>query len=233
MTQIFKFPRDFLWGAATSSHQVEGDNRNNDWWQWETEGRVKHLSGRACDHYRLFKDDFKLAKELKHNAHRFSVEWSRIEPQEGVFDESALAHYAEVVSSLKSLNIEPVITLNHFTLPLWFYRKGGWLSKASDKRFASFADRTVRAIGHNVKYWLTINEPAVYAHASYLQGIWPPGHRSFRQAGDILIRLAKAHSLAYETIHSVYNDLGWTKPRVGMAKNIRLFLPYRERSIGD
>src|SRR3989338_8558860 len=121
---MLKFPKGFLWGAATSSHQVEGDNKNNDWWGWEREGRVRDCSGRASDQWNLYKSDFRLVKALNHNAHRFSLEWSRIEPEEGRFDAAAINHYKGLISTLRDLGIEPIITLNHFTLPIWFSKKG-------------------------------------------------------------------------------------------------------------
>ena len=111
-----KFPEKFLWGAATSSYQVEGDNFHNDWWKWEETSNIEP-SGRACDHYNRFKEDFKIAKELNHNAHRLGIEWSRLEKEEGVWDESEWDHYKEVIDELIRLGIEPIVTLNHFTLP--------------------------------------------------------------------------------------------------------------------
>ena len=106
----FMFPPDFLWGASTSAHQVEGGNTNNDWSAWEEAGRVPVPSGLACDHYHRFREDFDLARNLFHNAHRFSLEWSRIEPEEGRFSETALRHYREVLEALKERHIEPVVT---------------------------------------------------------------------------------------------------------------------------
>src|SRR5437867_3283894 len=111
------FPPNFLWGAATSSYQVEGGNTNNDWFLWEKAGKTKEPCGRAAGHYGLFDNDFQLAKELGHNAHRFSIEWSRVEPKEGIFDEAAIEHYRDVVRSLRQKSIEPIVTLHHFTNP--------------------------------------------------------------------------------------------------------------------
>src|SRR3989338_7523572 len=121
----------FLWGAATSAHQVEGNNTLNDWWEWETLGKVKEPSGLACDHYNRFGQDFKIAHSLGHNAHRISLEWSRLEPKEGEWDKNEWGHYKDVVKTLRSLNIEPIVTLNHFTLPLWLARHGGWMDDRS------------------------------------------------------------------------------------------------------
>ena len=129
ITHELTFPKDFLWGAATSSHQVEGNNTNNDWWEWEQTRLLEARSGLACDQWNRFEEDFKLVQTLGHNAHRFSIEWSRIEPQEGQFDAAALNHYRAMIESLKSKGIEPIVTLHHFTLPLWLAHQGGWLSE--------------------------------------------------------------------------------------------------------
>src|SRR3989338_4706506 len=107
------FPPTFLWGAATSAHQVEGDNCHNDWWAWEQASRVKEPSGAACDHYQRFGEDFDLVQRLHHNAHRLSIEWSRIEPEPGRWDEQAIAHYQDVIHALRERDLEPIVTLFH------------------------------------------------------------------------------------------------------------------------
>ena len=116
---MIQFPKDFYWGAATSSYQVEGNNVNADWWPWEKKAG-KENSGQACRHYELYEQDFDLVKSLNHNAHRLSIEWSRIEPKEGEFSEEAIAHYIDVIKALRSRGIEPMVTLHHFTNPIWF-----------------------------------------------------------------------------------------------------------------
>jgi len=120
-----KFPSHFLWGAALSSHQCEGENLNSDWYVWEKEKNLE-ISGRACDHYRLFNKDFELASQLNLSSLRFSVEWARVQPKESVFSEQELEHYLEVVSSLLKHRIKPLVTLHHFTNPIWFSQSGGW-----------------------------------------------------------------------------------------------------------
>src|SRR5437867_5083707 len=101
-SENFKFPKGFLWGGSTSSHQVEGNCVDNDWWAWETSGRVKEPSGAAADHFNRFRDDFDLAKQMHHNAYRFSIEWSRIEPEDGRFSDEGLGHYREVIEALQA-----------------------------------------------------------------------------------------------------------------------------------
>ncbi|MDD5253203.1 MAG: family 1 glycosylhydrolase, partial [Candidatus Omnitrophica bacterium] len=133
-----KFPDDFFWGASTSAHQVEGGNIHNDWWLAEQSGALKEPSGQACRHYELFREDFAIAKELGHNCHRFSIEWSRIEPQEGKFQDSEIQHYHKVITELRNLGMEPVVTLHHFTNPLWFSQKGGWTKFKLQRYFLRF-----------------------------------------------------------------------------------------------
>ncbi len=135
---MLEFPKDFLWGAATSAYQVEGNNINSDWWEWEKRVGVKEPSGAACRHYDLYRQDFDLAKLLNHNAHRLSIEWSRIEPEEGKFSVEEINHYRDVIISLRERNIEPIVTLHHFTLPLWFAQKGGWLNKDAVRYFLHY-----------------------------------------------------------------------------------------------
>src|SRR3989344_3983849 len=121
-----KFPDNFLWGTATSANQYEGNNINNDWWNFELKQREDKRSLLACDQYERFKEDFGLVKNLGHNSIRISIEWSRIEPNQGEFDTSAIAHYQEVLKTLKDDNLTVMLTLNHFTIPLWLAKKGGW-----------------------------------------------------------------------------------------------------------
>src|SRR3989338_7591472 len=111
---VLQFPKKFFWGAATSAYQVEGGNHHSDWWVWEKKAG-KENSGRACRHYELYERDFDLAKSLNHNAHRLSIEWARIEPEEGKFSETELKHYLDVIRSLRARQIEPMVTLHHFT----------------------------------------------------------------------------------------------------------------------
>jgi len=195
------FPCDFLFGAATSSHQVEGDNRWNDWWEYEKAGLLPFESGRGCDHYNRYEADFDLARSWGHNCHRLSVEWSRIEPNEGEWNDEAVQHYIEVFSALRQRGLEPIVTLNHFTLPAWFLRSGGWTVQAAAERYAAFVSRFVDATGDLVRYWLTINEPTVYIQQAYLNGEWPPLRTgAWGAAVKCLRNLARAHRLAYQEI---------------------------------
>ncbi len=170
----YQFPAGFLWGAATSSHQVEGGNRWNDWWEHEEAGRLPYRSADACCHWERYEEDFELARVWGHNAHRLSIEWSRVEPEPGVWNEEALAHYRRVIEALKRRGLEPLVTLHHFTNPRWFARRGGWERRDSPQLLVRYVQRTAAVLGADVRYWLTINEPTVYIKRAYVAGDWPP-----------------------------------------------------------
>ncbi len=228
----FTFPSGFLWGTATSAHQVEGNNTNNDWWAWEQAGRVKEPSGLACDQYRRFRDDFDLAKALGHNAHRFSVEWSRIEPREGEFDDAAIAHYQEVVRALRERGLEPIATLHHYTNPLWLAARGGWANPQIVDCFARYTRRIVEALGGQVRYWLTINEPMVYAVMHYLDGVGPPGKQDLSLFFRVIEHLLRAHAASYRVIHEVAASSGW-HTMVSLAQHAQPFVPCRRWWVVD
>ncbi|MBI3331320.1 MAG: glycoside hydrolase family 1 protein [Candidatus Omnitrophica bacterium] len=222
----FAFPDGFLWGGATSAHQVEGHNVHSDWWTWEQAGRVKEPSGLACDHYRRFAQDFDLAAALGHNAHRFSVEWSRVEPAEGQWDEAALAHYIEVVRALRQRRLEPIVTLHHFTNPQWLLAQGGWTNPIVVERFARYARKVADALGDAVRYWIPINEPMVYVRMHYIQGLGPPGVRDLAQGLRVTEHLIRAHAAAYHALHDARRP-AQPRPHVGIAHHIPAFHPCR------
>jgi len=167
------FPNGFYWGAATSSYQVEGGIDNNDWAKAGREEKVP-VAGESSDHYHRYEEDFDIAKNLGHNAHRFSIEWSRIEPEEGRFDEKEIEHYRDVLMALKERGLEPFITLWHFTLPLWFSESGGFERKDSPEIFARYCAFVVKELSSTCTHFSTINEPNVWATHGWIYGAWPP-----------------------------------------------------------
>lgn len=222
------FPADFFWGAATSSHQVEGNNRNNDWWRWEQSGGGAEPSGTACNQYELYEKDFDLAASLGHTCHRFSVEWSRIQPDERTFSEKEIGHYLRVVEALRRRRIEPIVTLHHFTNPVWFDRIGGWYNPKAPEYFAAYVRRVVEALGAAVTYWVTINEPMVLWYYGFLRGAWPPFGTSLVRARLAHSHLLRAHVLAYRGIHCHYQRHGLARPAVSIAHNMVAFVPCRD-----
>src|SRR5512136_2724402 len=179
---VFHFPREFLWGTATAAHQVEGNNTNNNWYAWEQQpGRILegHKSGLACDWWGgRWREDFDRAAEGSQNAHRFSVEWSRIQPSPDKWDEDALERYREMVRGLIERNMTPMVTLHHFSDPLWLEEKGGWDSPDVAAYFEKFVRKTVEALKEYNTLWCTINEPNVYAATGYASKEFPPGKGS-------------------------------------------------------
>jgi beta-glucosidase len=192
------FPKGFFWGAATASFQVEGGIENCDWAQGARDGKVP-VCGMTCDHYNRFASDFDLAKELGHNAHRFSIEWARIEPREGEFDESELNHYVQVAQALRDRGVEPFVTLWHFTLPIWFVERGGWDAKDSHSIFARYCAKVVEKLSPLCVHFATMNEPLVYAGQGWSSGQWAPFKKDSRLATvRIARRLVRAHRAAYD-----------------------------------
>ncbi len=225
------FPSDFLWGTATAAHQVEGGNYASDWWRWEQAAghvRAGDRSDPACDHYRRFEADFDLLRSLHQNAHRFSLEWSRLEPAPGEFSSDALQHYRSVLLALRARGMEPIVTLHHFTNPLWFVDSGGWAQPAAAEQFAGYVDHVLMELGELARLWITINEPTVLVFQGYIRGEWPPGQRHLPTAARVLVNLIRGHWLAFERIKARQPSA-----QVGVAHHVRLFDPARPWSPAD
>lgn len=220
----FHFDPNFRWGTATSAHQVEGHQRN-DWWAAEIQGGYVYenqRSGAACDWWHLAEQDFDRMQEMGLNAHRLSIEWSRVQPHPDTWDEAALARYREMIEGLHARGIEPMVTLHHFTLPVWVAAEGGWENRQSPQWFESYVRKVVSALGDKVNLWCTINEPMVQIAQGYLIGSWPPGKSSPRLAREVGRNLVRAHAAAYHAIHGIQREA-----RVGLAKHMVVWRPHR------
>ncbi len=220
----------FLFGAALSAHQAEGGNTHNQWYEFEHKVLSKKniKSGKAANHYELFDEDFALAKQLGHNSHRLSIEWSRIEPEEGKIDFHEIEHYRKVFKSLKEKGLTPVVTLFHFTLPIWVYKRGGFLYKKNIHRFIEYSKFIITTFKDDIDYVITINEPHVYAYQGYLLGKWPPQKRKYFTYFKILRNLAKTHKLLYKELKTIKSDL-----KISIAKNNQVFEPARKNNPFD
>lgn len=241
---VLQFPKKFLWGASTAAHQVEG-NTHNQWTVWELENAKSlaakaeyqlgdldnwetikdqaknphtYVSGESTGHYNLYEQDFDLLQQMNMNSFRFSVEWSRIEPEEGAWNAEAINHYKEYVASLKKRGIEPVVTLFHFTLPVWFASKGGFEKRSNVQYFTRFAEKIVSELGLDIRFIITINEPEVYTHESYVLGNWPPNVTSRWKAWRVLNNLAYAHRQVAKVIHGMNR-----RYKLSVAKNSQYF----------
>lgn len=220
-----RFPHGFLWGTATSAHQIEGGNIYSDWWEWEKNRPEDKQSGEAADSYNRFEEDFKLAESLNLNAQRISIEWARIEPEPGVYDQTAIEHYRQVLKSLKNKHFKIMLTLWHFTLPKWVADLGGWENPLTADYFLRFLKTVIPAFDEFVDFWITLNEPGVYIYMAYLRGMWPPQKKSRWSAVYVQWNLAGAHKKAYELLHRLSN-----KP-VGIAQNMQSFHSSHKHSL--
>jgi beta-glucosidase len=225
----FHFPRGFLWGTATAAYQVEGGNTNNNWTAWEQQpGRVQlgHKAGQACEWWNgRWREDFDRAAEGGQNAHRLSVEWSRIQPAPDRWDEDALDHYRQMLQGLHERGLQPMVTLHHFTDPLWLTEQGGWERPGVVPLFERFVEKVVEALREYVELWVPINEPNVYAVSGYVTGEFPPGRHNLDIAARVAANMLKGHAAAYRAIHRLQ-----PQAMVGAAVNYRDFLPARSWS---
>ncbi|GBE21724.1 beta-glucosidase A [bacterium BMS3Bbin01] len=171
------FPRRFLWGTATAAHQVEGGNWNNDWWAWEHDPASPCVepSGDAVDHYHRYREDLGLLADLGFNAYRFSLEWSRLEPEDGEVSLAALNHYRRVIEACHEVGLLPVVTFHHFTTPRWVAARGGWGAPDTADLFARFAQWAAEGLSDLLSIVCTINEPNIVATMGFLTGVFPPG----------------------------------------------------------
>jgi beta-glucosidase len=226
-----RFPDGFRWGTATSAYQVEGDNVASDWWRWEQQpGRIKDgsRSGLACDWWHDAESDFDRMVALHQNAARISIEWSRLQPYEGGWDDAAVQRYLEMLRGLRARGIEPLVTLNHFTLPQWIADRGGWVWAGIVPAFAAYASRFAQAAGALTDFWITINEPVGHLISAHLLGQHPPGRASPTALARAMVHSVRAHAAAYRAIHAVQPGA-----RVGLAAHLRPIEPARPSAWPD
>ena len=237
-TEKMFFPENFIWGTSTAAHQVEGNNTNNNWYEWENSlnqnGKSNihnnDKSGEAANHWDMYRDDISLMKELGVNAYRFSVEWSKIVPKEGLIDENALDHYRDVCIALIDSGLTPVVTLHHFTNPIWFEKLGGFEKEENIDHFIEFSEIVFNHLSDIVKYWCTINEPAVYVSQGYFYGVFPPGKKDPKLAGIVMRNLLFTHIKAFHHLKGLENG---EIAQIGLVKNITQFDPLRRWHLLD
>ncbi|HDZ35808.1 MAG TPA: glycoside hydrolase family 1 protein [Thermococcus sp.] len=211
-----RFPDGFLFGTATAAHQVEGDNKWNDWWYYEQIGKLPYKSGKACNHWELYKDDIELMAELGYNAYRFSIEWSRLFPEEGRFNEEAFNRYREIIELLLKKGITPSVTLHHFTSPLWFMKKGGFAKDENLRYWEQYVDKAAELL-KGVELVATFNEPMELVIEGYLTGNWPPFWGDAEKAFTVEANILRAHRIAHELLSGRF--------KVGVVKSSPLIRP--------
>jgi len=217
----FSWPKGFLWGTATAAHQIEGHHTTNNWAEFEKrEGAIHNgdKCGASCDHWNRVAEDVKLMKDIHMNAYRFSLSWSKIQPEEGKFDQSAIQHYHDEIDLLLKNGIAPMITLHHFTEPLWFANKGGFTKEENVSYFITFSERVFSEYQSKVDFWCTFNEPAVYTVGGWVDGCFPPGEKDNAVvAGKTLGIILAAHTKTYHALKKLARR---ETIQVGIVKNI-------------
>ena len=217
-TASLSFPAGFYWGSATAAHQVEGNLTNN--WSAHEERKNLERSGVACDHWNRWKDDFQMMSNLGLNSYRFSIEWSRLEPEPGEWNVKALEVYSDMIDDLISRGIRPVVTLHHFSHPKWWEERGGFVNRNNLPEFLSYCERVFDALSDRVETWVTINEPTVFSAMGYTLGMFPPGKRSIRLTLRVMRNVMRGHAMVYRSLKEKRPEV-----RIGIAKNVTLFDP--------
>ena len=223
----FELKKGLLLGSATAATQIEGGDENNNWARFAAEGKIKDGSTpvRASGHYERFREDTDLMAQMGLQIYRFGIEWSRIEPKQGEYCEEAIAHYREEIEYMVSKGIQPLLTLHHFTNPIWFEDLGAFENEKSPEIFLSFVKKVIEAFGDLVSEYITINEPNVYATQSLLWGYWPPEKKSMSALVKAFSNMTAAHVLAYRYIHEKRTEMGYGDTKVGFANHLRVFAP--------
>lgn len=248
------FPKHFFWGASTASHQVEGGTVNQ-WSEWElanakvlaqtahqrlswlprwhqvkpmAEDPNNYVSGKGVEHYKRYEEDFAIAKSLHLNAFRFGIEWARIEPEEGVWNDEAIQHYKQYIRALRKQGLEPFLNIWHWTMPVWFTDKGAFKSRENIRYFERFVAKVAEEFIDDVTYIITLNEPNVYAAFSYGAGYWPPQEKSWLTFGQVYYNLVLAHRRSYKILKAKKPSL-----HVGVAAQLANIQAKRPQSLFD
>jgi beta-glucosidase len=229
MFKPFTLPEGFLLGCATAATQIEGGDRNHNWYAWCEKGKIKDGTSclRANDHWNRYEEDIGLMKKLNQKVYRMGIEWSRIEPKNGEFDASAMAHYRDEIEMLIRNGIKPLVTLHHFSHPLWLCDEGEFENEKVIMYFERYTRHVVENLGDIVSEYITINEPNVYVTCGYFTGEWPPGKKDLRLAMKVYRNMALCHIAAYKAIHEVRKKRDFKgRTMVGVANHLRVFIPY-------
>ena len=218
---------DIRLGVASAAAQIEGGSVAHTWSDWADKGRIKDGASpaRADDHWNRWREDIDLMAGLGIRVYRLSVEWARLEPVQGAYDEEAVTRYRELLRYMRSRGIEPLLTVHHFTNPLWFEALGGFAEPKNVPVFLTFAEFVVRRFGDLVSEYITINEPNVFAVSGYMDGGFPPGERSIPLACKVMSVMAACHIEAYALIHKLRREMGFSDTKVGFAHHARVFVP--------
>ena len=223
----FRLPKGLLMGVSTAATQIEGGDTDSNWNDWYRQGRITDGTdpSKANDHWVNWREDTELLSQMGMQTYRFGVEWSRLLPQPGQPDESAIEQYRQELLLLREKGIIPLLTIHHFTNPMWFERKGGFSKRENLQDYLDLVKLVVERFGDLVSDYITINEPNVYATNSWFFGQWPPGHKSLGETVAVMENMAWCHIKAYGIIHRMRREMGYTDTKVGFANHVRVFDP--------
>ena len=226
------FTLNVILGAASAATQIEGGRLDHSWNDWARRGHIRDGSSptRANDHFIRWREDVALMKAMGLECYRFGIEWARLEPREGEFDDSAFAYYRELLSALAEAGIRPLVTLHHFTNPMWFEDKGAFSKKENLPLFLRFVGEAVSRLGDLASEYITINEPNVYSVFGYVFGDWPPGEKSLPLGLRVMKHLGICHVESYRLIHRLRSERGFSDTKVGFANHVRVFEPKNPRN---
>ena len=228
----FRFKDGFLMGVSSASTQIEGGEIENNWLDWYRKGHIHDNTSPAVadDHWNRWEEDTQLMIDMKLQISRFGIEWARIQPAEDRIDKAAIQRYRKELMMLRDHGIRPLLTIHHFSNPMWFEEKGAFLKRENLHYFLKFAELAVKCFGDLASDYITINEPNVYASNSYMWGEWNPGHKSFKEYATVLENFAYCHIKAYQMIHRVRSRMGYSDTKVGFANHLRVFDPKNEKN---
>lgn len=223
----FRIPEGMLMGVATAATQIEGGEVGSNWNDWYHRGQIKDQTDPAVanDHWEKWQEDTEIMSKMGLQLYRFSVEWARIMPEAGRIDQAVIDRYRQELLLLKEKGIRPLLTIHHFTNPMWFEKKGGFEKRENLGHFLDFVALTVRSFGDLCSDYITINEPNVYATNSFFFGIWPPAKKSLTATVAVMENLAYCHIWAYQMIHEMRKKMGYSHTMVGCANHLRVFVP--------
>ena len=229
----FSIPNGFLMGVSTASMQIEGGEVNANWNDWYRRGFIKDGTNPATgnDHWEKWQEDTELMAQMGLQLYRFSVEWARLIPEEGKVDEAAVVRYRRELELLREKGIRPLLTIHHFSNPMWFEEKGAFEKRENVMHYLDLVEVVANRFGDLCSDYITINEPNVYATSSYFFGQWPPGKKSFGSTIAVMENLAYCHIRAYEMLHSIRKEMGYEDTMVGCANHLRVFAPKNEKNL--
>ena len=229
----FRLKKGMLLGVSTAATQIEGGDVDSNWNDWYRQGKIKDGTNPATgnDHWENWQTDVKLMAQMGIQVYRFGIEWARLIPAPGKVNEEAIARYRQEILALKEHGIAPLLTIHHFSNPMWFENMGAFTKRENLRYYLELVELTADRFGDLVSDYITINEPNVYATNSYFFGVWPPAKTSFTDTLKVMENMAYCHIKAYNMLHEKRKAMGYTDTRVGVANHLRVFEPKNEKNL--